>query len=724
MDPVATLIRVRQDGVPVLGDAAFRARFPDSGSAQFLEMPYPAKATAREFALAFLDAVSTARGEWVYLFGDDAHPGNGALAEALRRLRSADPAVQGAAMPALVLKADGSECRLFEDGFTLDAMETGKAAHAYLAEPAWLLSLFVLKLSFARALAEEWARTVDPLPAVLAFLAASKVAPALREGSFLALRGNFLAIDAPLAIEQAAGKAMADFEAGRDEAALRALDRIRFAYGPIPDIDLHRCVLAAKLERYWHASHMVRRFLRRHKGNPHGTKLLEALASRRTQMAVGYSAAEALLHAADPDGAFPGEKALFDLISGLHEQAVIVEIGEFPLRSSLAMALASLGTPRKIVTLSAFRARQGWKSECGAGMDIWRSAMSRCDAEDTLEATSAILERLRSWGDAPRPDVIYVSIHDDDSYREAIAEAFALLKTGGLLIVEGPDAGASAAWKLWAECAEPALEGKTRSPGLAFGRKGSLPLGGVKREVTFPELYRRASLPEPFERTMLSYERCRNAFTLARIADIRGLKGAIVECGVWKGGCSSAMLLAIQETGSGRHLWAFDSFEGLPRPTEKDGDWAFRKSDEWGGAGCEATEADFRETLFGIAGLKDENVHIRKGWFKDTMPGAKREIGPIAILRLDGDWYDSVLVCLEHLYDLVVPGGYILIDDYGYWEGARKATDEFRAARGITSPLIQTDHEERYWMKLEGNGGWAPAAVREAALDPRAVGKK
>jgi O-methyltransferase len=110
-------------------------------------------------------------------------------------------------------------------------------------------------------------------------------------------------------------------------------------------------------------------------------------------------------------------------------------------------------------------------------------------------------------------------------------------------------------------------------------------------------------------------------------------------------------------------------------------------------------------------------VHIRKGWFKDTLPIAKHEVGPISILRLDGDWYDSVLVGLECLYDLVVPGGYILIDDYGFWEGAQKATDEFRAKRGIRSPLIQTDHEERYWIKLEEKESWkAGNPIRDFAL--------
>jgi O-methyltransferase len=353
----------------------------------------------------------------------------------------------------------------------------------------------------------------------------------------------------------------------------------------------------------------------------------------------------------------------------------------------------------------------------GRGFDLWKAMVSRFDLEDNAEASVSIRARLEAWGDAPRPEILYVSLHDNESFREDIAAAFDLLKEGGLLVVEGATADRPAAWKFWIESAEPALSEKGREGSLSWGRKTTAPLGGVKPPITHAELLRRCQLPEPFERTMLSKERFRNAFNLARIVDIRKIPGAIVECGVWKGGCSSSMLLAVQQTGSDRALWAFDSFEGLPRPGEKDGACAFEKSDEWGGKGCEATEADFRETLFKIAGLKDKNVHIRKGWFKDTLPPAIHEVGPISILRLDGDWYESVLIGLECFYDLVVPGGYILIDDYGYWEGAQKATDEFRARFGIRSPLITTDHDERYWIKLDEKQSWSPGqAARDFAV--------
>jgi len=720
MQPSITLLRVRNDGVPEDHDGPFlRGFLAGCGpGTQFLEMPYPASHSARDFALDFLDAMARARGDWIYVMPDQANPDAQALAEVVRRLAAAQSqGILGAVWSARIRLPDGKEGRLFEEGFSLDAMESGKAEHPWVGDPSWLLSFFVMKASFARSVAEEMVRAVDPVPAVLAFIAAEKVASHLQQGLFTSISEGVLSLDAPLTPDAVATRAMADFEANRSDDSLKALDYIRYAWGANPGLDLHRAVLSAKMERYWLAGHMIRRFLQNNKGNEPGLRLAEALKSRKDQTVVGYAAAEPLLKAIDATGEIGGEKRLFDLVQGLYEQAVILEIGDFPLRSSIAMALASQNTAKKVTTLSPFRARKGRLADCGRGIDIWKAAVSRYDLEDHAEASSSARERLAAWGDAPRPDLLYISLQDDNAFREEIEVAYSLLKEGGILMVEGAAADRPAAWKFWIESAEPALADKRRDGMLSWGRKTSAPLGGKEPPVTLPELWRRSRLPEPLERTMVTFERFRNAFTLARIADIRKLPGAIVECGVWKGGCSASMMLAVQETGSRRELWAFDSFQGLPRPTEKDGTRAIQKSEEWGGGGCEATEEDFRETLFQIAGLKDENIHIRKGWFQDTVPPCKQEVGPICILRLDGDWYDSVLVCLEHLYDQVVPGGYILIDDYGCWEGARKATDEFRAKRGIRSPLITTDYDERYWIKLDEKETWKPIpAARDYAV--------
>ncbi|MEO6096904.1 MAG: TylF/MycF/NovP-related O-methyltransferase [Fibrobacteria bacterium] len=720
MQPLITMIRVRNDGIPAHSDSPIHSRYrtefgPD---AQIIEMPFPAYHTAREFALDFLAAIAIARGAWIQVVSGNVAPRPGDLSGILRRLsESSSSGVQGAVLAARVKSEGGLETGLFEDGFSLDAMETAKSAHPWLADPSALMPFFVMSRSFASSLAEEFVRTPDPSAAVICFVAASKVETQVRQGAFLEFREATLIVNAPPAPNAIADQAMADFEADRSLDALKALDYIRFTWGASPSLDLHRSVLSAKLERFWLATHTTRRFLQNNKGSDPAKKLFEALKTRRSEAASGYAAAAPLLDLIDPEGDSGGEKWLFDFVSGQHEQSVGLVIGDYPLRAAFCMLLACLGTPRKVVTLSPFRSAGGWKGRSGRGYDVWKSMVSRFDLEDHAEASVSIRERLAAWGDAPRPDILFVALTEGNDYRDELAAAFALLKEGGLLVAQGATAEHPQAWKFWIESAEPALSDKGREGALSWGRKTSVALGGSQPVITHAELLRRCKLPEPFERTMLSNERFRNAFNLARFVDIRKLPGSIVECGVWKGGCSSSMLLAIQQTGSDRALWAFDSFEGLPRPGEKDGAWAFEKSDEWGGKGCEATEADFRETLFKIAGLKDRNVHIRKGWFKDTLPIAKHEIGPISILRLDGDWYDSVLIGLECLYDLVVPGGYILIDDYGYWEGAQKATDEFRARLGIQSPLILTDHDERYWIKIDEKQSWKPVQpVRDMAF--------
>jgi hypothetical protein len=92
--------------------------------------------------------------------------------------------------------------------------------------------------------------------------------------------------------------------------------------------------------------------------------------------------------------------------------------------------------------------------------------------------------------------------------------------------------------------------------------------------------------------------------------------------------------------------------------------------------------------LFERFRLRRQQITLVKGWFQDTLPVTKAQIGPIALLRIDGDWYESTYCCLEHLYDNVSPGGQIIIDDYCSCFGARKATSEFLAARAVSSDLV------------------------------------
>lgn len=190
------------------------------------------------------------------------------------------------------------------------------------------------------------------------------------------------------------------------------------------------------------------------------------------------------------------------------------------------------------------------------------------------------------------------------------------------------------------------------------------------------------------------------------------IPGDIAECGVWSGGSLAlAALWDLQYSDSKRIYHAFDSFEGLPPPTEEDGEVfenfnansrrknriITRKLQKTGV--CIGDNADTVRTFFHRLGIPTERSHFHVGWFQDTVPVAAREIGPLAILRIDGDWYDSTKVCLDYLYDLVSPGGYVIVDDYGCFSGCKQAVDEFREVRKINAPIAFVDDHCIYFRK-------------------------
>lgn len=193
--------------------------------------------------------------------------------------------------------------------------------------------------------------------------------------------------------------------------------------------------------------------------------------------------------------------------------------------------------------------------------------------------------------------------------------------------------------------------------------------------------------------TMVSYKGLSNIYDLSKLIEKEKKRGAFVECGVWKGGCTAIMAFIAERAKSNRKVWLFDSFEGLPEPTDKDGLLAKKFVGE-----CLALLEDVKE-IFSKLKINNENIIIKKGWFQDTLPEAKSKIGPIAILRLDGDWYESTKSCLDNLYDNVICEGYIVIDDYGHWEGCRKAVDEFLRKRKLNPSLIKIDYTGIYFQK-------------------------
>lgn len=198
---------------------------------------------------------------------------------------------------------------------------------------------------------------------------------------------------------------------------------------------------------------------------------------------------------------------------------------------------------------------------------------------------------------------------------------------------------------------------------------------------------------------MVGHERLMNAYDVVLAAVQQGVPGALVECGVYKGGSAALMAMAAPE----KTIWLFDSFSGLPEPGLEDG--AVARSYAGGRSGgalepidrCVAPLEVVKELFFERLKIDPGRVEIREGWFQNTLPAARNELGPVCVLRLDGDWYESTKVCLESLYDLVVAGGVVIIDDYGYWEGCRRAVDEFLASRALDVTLVWVDDSAVWW---------------------------
>jgi len=171
--------------------------------------------------------------------------------------------------------------------------------------------------------------------------------------------------------------------------------------------------------------------------------------------------------------------------------------------------------------------------------------------------------------------------------------------------------------------------------------------------------------------------------------------GAVVQCGVTNGG--SAVILWHACGGGQRDLWMFDSWEGLPEPGAEDGGKASAKyihRMQAYGHWCKGYIGKAQE-IARLGKVPKRQAHLVKGWFADTLPAMAKDIGPIAMLHLDADWYQSTLDCLKWLYPLLVPGGLLMLDDYGYWEGCKVACQEY----GIDQLLTVTPPSGAWMIK-------------------------
>jgi hypothetical protein len=238
----------------------------------------------------------------------------------------------------------------------------------------------------------------------------------------------------------------------------------------------------------------------------------------------------------------------------------------------------------------------------------------------------------------------------------------------------------------------------------------------VDPQPTRPDLAEVDERDRPILERALPYSmtgvlRLESVVQAVRYCEQRGVPGAFAECGVWRGGSVLAMILTLQELGiDDRDIHLFDTFEGMPAPGEEDTSpheppaietWKrAQRGDEapWGGLFEDEVfnEASVRETLL-ATGYPEERLHIVKGRVEETIPG--RAPGRLAILRLDTDWYESTRHELLHLYPVLAQGGVLIIDDYGHWDGARRAVDEYFEQHAPPVLLSRIDYSGRIGVK-------------------------
>lgn len=208
--------------------------------------------------------------------------------------------------------------------------------------------------------------------------------------------------------------------------------------------------------------------------------------------------------------------------------------------------------------------------------------------------------------------------------------------------------------------------------------------------------------------TMVSYERLWTTLMACKYAIEQKIDGDFVECGVWRGGNAMVAAELFKLHGVAKKVWLFDTFKGMTAPTDADVQAAGGKSAQqqftaeqrdthngW----CYASLGDVRNS-FEKKGLMSDQVVFVEGDVCQTLGDPAHVPDQICVLRLDTDWYESTRKELEVLYPRLTRGGCLIIDDYGYWAGSKKATDEYFATHGNRPFLQYTDVTGRVAVKV------------------------
>ncbi len=206
--------------------------------------------------------------------------------------------------------------------------------------------------------------------------------------------------------------------------------------------------------------------------------------------------------------------------------------------------------------------------------------------------------------------------------------------------------------------------------------------------------------------TMTSTERIFALIQAVKYVEKNKIPGSIVECGVWKGGSMMAVVQTLLDLDNTNFdLYLFDTFEGMSKPSEFDissgvsaiKEFSNKKIDDNSSDWCNSSLNNVQNVLFKM-GYDNSKFHFIKGKVEDTLP--EKSPKNISILRLDTDWYESTKHELVHLFPCLSKGGVIIIDDYGYWDGARKAVDEYFSQNNISILLNRIDYTGRIGIKI------------------------
>jgi hypothetical protein len=226
-----------------------------------------------------------------------------------------------------------------------------------------------------------------------------------------------------------------------------------------------------------------------------------------------------------------------------------------------------------------------------------------------------------------------------------------------------------------------------------------------------------AYFPEAKPGDLDMIERCRpftmtgtsglwGTLSAARYVARANIPGAIVECGVWRGGSMMMAALALMEDGASRDLFLYDTFEGMAKPGDMDKDYTGASAlDLWNEAQRRTPKGWINASLEDVSrnlastGYPREKIRLVPGRVEATLCDPNNLPNEIALLRLDTDWYDSTKAEMEVLYPRLVRGGVLIIDDYGYWQGARKAVDEYLEKTGTKLLLVPVNFAVRIAIK-------------------------